>query len=120
MGYPEDLNDRIRDAHDNSTAKGFWNVGHWDAGAVLHAVCDPKNEIGAHIVAAKLALIHSEISEALEAVRLADHKQLEEELADVVIRVFDLSRACSLNLNQAITDKMEANRERPHKHGKLL
>jgi len=64
----------------------------------------------------KLCLIHSEISEAMEADRkgLMDDKLphrsgVEVELADAVIRIFDLAGAYSLDLGSAIAEKMAFN-----------
>lgn len=74
---------------------------------------------GALSVASKLALIHSEISEATEAFRCGkkDDKLparwgLEVELADAVIRIFDLAGAMGLDIGGAILEKMEYNAER--------
>lgn len=73
-----------------------------------------------------LALMHSELSEALEAVRygnpasqhIPDFNGLEEEMADVLIRIFDFCDEFDLRLPEAILRKMEFNANRPHKHGK--
>lgn len=64
-----------------------------------------------------LALIHSEVSEALEADRKGDEGNFVEELADVCIRVFDLCGSRKIDLEKAITDKMEKNKSRSYKHG---
>lgn len=64
-----------------------------------------------------LALIHSEVSEALEADRRGNEENFAEELADVCIRVFDLCGAKDIDLEAAIIKKMEFNKTRPHKHG---
>lgn len=64
-----------------------------------------------------LCLIHSEVSEALEAVRGDDLDNFSEELADTVIRVFDLCGGLGIDLEWAVLSKMEANRHRPHLHG---
>ncbi len=64
-----------------------------------------------------LALIHSEVSEALEADRKGDKENFVEELADVCIRVFDLCGAHGIDLESAIIHKMAYNRTRSYKHG---
>jgi NTP pyrophosphatase (non-canonical NTP hydrolase) len=67
----------------------------------------------------KLCLIHSEISEAMEGDRknLPDdhlpHRPMREvELADAVIRIFDLAGGYGLDLAGAIADKLEYNAKR--------
>ncbi|MFC4387502.1 MazG nucleotide pyrophosphohydrolase domain-containing protein [Gracilibacillus marinus] len=64
-----------------------------------------------------LALIHSEVSEALEADRKGDQENFEEELADVCIRIFDLCGSRNIDLEDAIETKMERNKSRSYKHG---
>ena len=68
----------------------------------------------------KLALIHSEISEALEGDRKSKmddhlpHRQAREvELADAIIRICDLAGALSMDLGGAIVEKMAFNAVRP-------
>ena len=68
-------------------------------------------------VPAVLALIHSEVSEALEAYRKDDAENFIEELADVVIRVLDCCAGLNMDLGEAILDKMAANRARAFRHG---
>lgn len=67
-----------------------------------------------------LALIHSEVSEALEADRKGDAENFVEELADVCIRVFDLCGSRGIDLGAAIEAKMEKNLGRSHMHGGKL
>lgn len=64
-----------------------------------------------------LALIHSEVSEALEADRKGDSENFVEELADILIRTFDLCGLRGIDLETAVLNKMAYNKTRPHKHG---
>ena len=76
----------------------------------------------------RIALCHSELSEALEGNRkgLMDdhlpHRQMAEvELADTVIRVFDLAGAMGYDLGAAIAEKLAYNAQRAdHKHAARL
>jgi NTP pyrophosphatase (non-canonical NTP hydrolase) len=65
-----------------------------------------------------LALVHSEVSEALEADRANDDALYAEELADIVIRVLDHAESEEINLVAEIEAKMDVNEDREHKHGK--
>jgi len=64
-----------------------------------------------------LALVHAEVSEALEADRKGNAENFAEELADVCIRIFDLCGSRGIDLEAAISKKMEFNKTRSFKHG---
>lgn len=56
----------------------------------------------------------------LKSEKIPGFYALEEEMADVIIRVMDLAGALDLNLEEAIVAKLEHNKTRPMKHGKLF
>lgn len=100
-----DLKDRVNSlviaAHGASKKAGWWN---------------DTDMTDRHTVPAKLCLIHSEISEAMEGHRknLADDKlphrpMVEVELADAMIRIADLAGALGLDLGGAVVEKMNYN-----------
>lgn len=64
-----------------------------------------------------LALIHSEVSEALEAFRNDDGGNFVEELADVLIRVLDCAGGLTDEFGTAVAAKLAKNRERGYRHG---
>jgi hypothetical protein len=76
----------------------------------------------------ELALIHSEVSEALEGMRagnppsskIPEFSKAEAECADAVIRLMDTCHARGWRLAEAIIAKHEYNLTRPRKHGEKL
>lgn len=103
--------------------KGFWE---------RPAAAGPAAEwIVQHQKSTKIALMHEELSELLNAVRTKteDGKALpstkipgftneEEEIADLVIRALDYAGQYQLDIAGALAAKMEHNLSRPHKHGR--
>lgn len=103
-----------------------------ETGYLIHRTSVEKgfyeHEIDVNFVLSKIALLHSECSELLEAVR-KDKGQTEimDEAADIFIRLVDLVEALKegtfvdqdVLLHDAIENKMRVNSERPQKHGNL-
>lgn len=112
--------------HDNSKAKGFWD--------------GPENDN----IPTKIALLHSELSELLEAYRKGNPKcdkhakdhngitgtlsiidggeirtmtSMEEEVADVFIRLCDLCGRLDIDLARVAMEKHAYNTSREHMHG---
>lgn len=93
------------ECHQTSLSKGWWE-GDRNDGEMI-------------------ALMHSELSEALEGLRhgnppddhLPEIPTVNAEMADVLIRVFDFCAARNINLGRALVLKMDYNKTRPFKHG---
>ncbi len=68
-----------------------------------------------------LCLLHSEVSEALEAYRNnipeGEKGCISEELADLVIRVWDMAEAFGIDIMEAVNKKHHFNLSRPYRHG---
>lgn len=95
----------------NMTAR---NKGFWD------------DEVDVNFVLAKLALVHSEVSETLEAVRKEQgERKIVEEMADIIIRTLDLWKGMQdegwieSDIDEVMEEKMRYNTTRPQKHGVL-
>lgn len=99
-------------AHQNAADKGFYED------LELVVVNGYSKNMMNNAIATRLALIHSEVSEALEALRVNNYTEFQEELADIVIRVCDLAGYLKIDLDDKIEYKMEKNKNRKPKHGK--
>lgn len=94
--------------HGAAKRAGWWNDLHTG-----------ESLIGKRNIPEALMLIVSEVAEAMEGYRkdLPDDKlphrsMCEVELADAVIRIFDLGGALNYNLGEAIAEKLAYNQER--------
>jgi NTP pyrophosphatase (non-canonical NTP hydrolase) len=96
--------------HETAIEKGFWS--------------SPKNF---DVFGNKLALVHSEVTEVLEAIRKnKGSEQIVEEMVDILIRTLDLYASMrnagfvEHSLDEILFTKMEKNKVRPQLHGNLF
>ena len=98
--------------HSNAVDKGVWEPNTPDNHTVFYLK--------------QLAMIHSEVSETLEAIRKEKGEYVVvEEMADILIRLLDLwagmqrDGAVSTLLTEALLEKVAINTDRPRLHGVL-
>ena len=93
--------------HETAKEKGFWDGEY------------TYDKIGN-----KLALVHSEVTEVLEAIRKDQgSEKIVEEIADIMIRILDLYAAMRNeemvlhSLDEVLQNKVNKNKQRPTLHG---
>jgi NTP pyrophosphatase (non-canonical NTP hydrolase) len=98
--------------HSNAVDKGFWEPNTEDNHIVFYLK--------------QLAMIHSEVTEVLEAIRKEKgQEEVVEEMADVLIRLLDLwagmqrDGAVRKTITESLMEKISVNKNRPNLHGVL-
>jgi len=96
-----ELKKLIEECHKIAVNKGWWE-NHRDFSTIV-------------------MLVVTELSEAVQEDRKKDDDRYEKtqtEIADALIRLFDLCGAYFIDIEQVILDKMEFNRNRPYRHNR--
>ena len=107
---------RIQDILEGSAAEGYIS---------LEEAARLNTELLTIWRLSRIALIMSELGEAVEAVRkptltghIAELSLFDEEMADVIIRMADFAGSEEIDMNRAVALKMEFNSKRERMHGK--
>ena len=140
QSHIEALNELSEEIHQNNIQAGWWTDIKFDTkvkklltsehmkntGVTMDQARDILKDLGIERSTLKtrnvgelLCLVHSEISEAMEGARknlmddkLPHRKMIEVELADALIRIFDIAGAYNLDLGNAISEKRYFNANR--------
>ena len=115
MSYLNDMDDLAHTLHAHAKRQGFYEP---------YDHIDEADYVVFYLK--QLAMIHSEVTEVLEAIRKeqGDDKVVEE-LADILIRVFDFwaflneTGYTRNSLSNVLNLKVEANKQREWRHGVL-
>jgi NTP pyrophosphatase (non-canonical NTP hydrolase) len=109
----EEINNLVKEIHSKNLEAGWWNDP--ETGESLL-----DNKFTPYVIATKLLLTVTEIAEATEGYRknlmddkLTHRSMFEVELADTVIRIFDIAGVMGFDLGGAIEEKRLFNSSRP-------
>ncbi len=117
-------NDLAKVANNIAREKGFYDS--FLALSSKNMLPEDYNWLQSTALQASICRMHSELSEAVEALRhdnppdshIPKYSGIEAELADVIIRILDTTAEHRLDVAGAILAKMKYNAKRPYKHGK--
>lgn len=140
-----EINEVCDAAHKTATEKGFWE--DYDRIMALIPLGELHDSAKKAFLSQKIMLTVSELGESMEALRknrsakvkdysldmfgIDDNQEtftvafeknikdtFEDELADALIRIYDLAGKMDIDLDWHVKLKMRYNSTRPHKHGK--
>lgn len=119
------IRELIEQSHQNAKNHGFWEDMQPIDMKIFKGVFNLKDtqalfDDQINAIGNRLMLIVGELAEAQEGLRHNDINNVKEELADVAIRLGDLCGGLGIDLETEILKKMEKNKTRPYKHGKLF
>lgn len=115
-----------REIHQVNVEKGFWE-DRKNVGEVLMLIVSELGEALEAHRASRKALVELFDAKAIDRTEAADYQAdfeqcikdtFEDEIADTVIRIFDMCEGFGIDLERHIELKLEYNKTRPYKHGK--
>jgi NTP pyrophosphatase (non-canonical NTP hydrolase) len=144
MNTPKTLNELAQEIYQNAVDHGFYDAEINLVDSIDDADTEPRQSLKQMAFSQRIALIHSELSEALEADRKNRYAYnvgviakmdstteeymeafrnnikdtVEDELADALIRILDTCAAHRIDIDTHIRLKMAYNKQRPRLHGK--
>lgn len=118
-----------KQVHATAREKGWWPIADVVDRKISPTIVAPIDFSKVN-VPEKIALMHSELSEALEEFRRDGMRELyfdtqhgmkpegiAVEFADCIIRILDFCGAYGIDLEDALITKMAYNKTRPYRHG---
>lgn len=117
-----EFGNKQKEAYSVNVANGWWRErNNIDCALILEGI-----EYHPHLAIELIGLMHTELSEAVEAARKhafctwSDHKTKDtmvRELAGTVVRIMDMAQFFDLPLGKAIEAEIESNQTRGRMHG---
>lgn len=138
----ESLIELLEKSHRDSISKGFWDKDYFLLDPMNDKIRYDMNYLNNLVISQKVLLTITELSESIEALRKGKRAEInvydrkvnegfdkdlfemlikdsfEDELADTVIRIFDIANFYKIDLTRHIELKINYNETRERLHGK--
>lgn len=122
-----EIKEMVYEAYKNARDHGFYNNYEKALNKYISNEWNVEEagyfkEVSAAFISNYINLIISELGEATQELRNGNNESMVKELADVYIRLSSLIGALGYaeDIEDIIKHKMEENKNRPYKHGKVI